>query len=697
MNTEAYRRILGQVETRVGLDSQQHSTLRQLKDRAVGPIGIIVTLIVVLVSWIYQIAKRQGRVPDLSQLIWKISVAITPARLLYAMDDFLNPSLFPRPPSADRPTTHEAKSDVLKKMLGLETAAGILNSGIEAGRKSLTTLSTAALNVARKGSPDQPPGLLNMDNSCFQNSILQGLASLRPFPGYLSAVSSAMTSADSFTISKLHKLVLDLNNLSNNGRTLGTPAVLKKMNTWQQQDAQEYYSKLLDQISKEVAKSLKNPQNSPALELDWSRDDSDLSQHSDDSGYHSMESQSKYGQDIRVTRNPLEGLIAQRVACVSCGYCSGLDMIPFNCLTLNLGKRMEHDLYERLDAYTSLEAIQDVECTKCTLLNSRSGLQALAERANIPGLAERIQIIEEALEEEDFKDDTLKKCNIPRTQRKSSTKTKQTSIARPPQSLVFHINRSVFDERTGRLYKNGANVRFPMELDLGPWCVGSAAGLTGRDLSSDREEWITDPRSSMVAGGERTSRITGPIYTLRAVVAHYGRHENGHYVCFRKHPKSSSPPAAAPEVGGATDEPPKLASEKDMSADAPSTPVTRGTLEEDLEEEQWWSLSDEDVARVDEDTVLAQGGVFMLFYDCVDPEQTLMTAELASCDEMQEGGVQGSVSSFWKVDGPEGEIQGPMSFLKVDGPETPAISTEGDASLSEAAAIPLPDGNDSDY
>ncbi|KAK4179191.1 putative ubiquitin carboxyl-terminal hydrolase [Triangularia setosa] len=677
MNTEAYRRILGQVESRVGLDSQQHSSLRQLRERAVGPIGVVATIVVLLISWVYQTAKRQGRVPAFSQLVWSLLVSVIPAQLLYAMSDFFNPSLFPRPLSADRPATHEAKSDVLKKILGLDTAAGIWHSGLEAGRKSLTTLSTAALNVARKNLPGQPPGLLNMDNSCFQNSILQGLASLKPFPGYLSTVSSTMSSADSFTINKLHMLILDLNNLSNNGRTLGTPAVLKKMNTWQQQDAQEYFSKLLEQVSKEVVKSLKNPQNTPALELDWSRDDSASSQHSDDSGYHSMESQSKYGQDIGTTRNPLEGLIAQRVACVSCGYCSGLDMIPFNCLTLSLGTRLEHDLYERLDAYTSLEAIQDVECTKCTLLNSRKNLHAFLERAaNIPGLSERIQVIEEVLEEEDFKDDTLKKCNIPRAQWKTSTKTKQTSIARPPQSLAFHINRSVFDEHTGQLYKNGANVRFPMELDLGPWCVGSAAGVSGRDLSSDQEEWITDPRSSMVAGGDRISRITGPIYTLRAVVAHYGRHENGHYVCFRKHPKSS--PLVSAEEGEVTKEPPKLASKNDAPADAPSTPVTRGIPEEEDRDEQWWSLSDEDVTKVDEETVLAQGGVFMLFYDCVDPEQTL-TTDITNSDEI-----------------PEQEITGPVSFLKVNGTETPTTPTEY-APLLEAAAIPLPDDNDSDY
>ncbi len=30
-------------------------------------------------------------------------------------------------------------------------------------------------------------------------------------------------------------------------------------------------------------------------------------------------------------------------------------------------------------------------------------------------------------------------------------------------------------------------------------------------------------------------KITGPIYELRAVVTHQGRHENGHFICYRKH------------------------------------------------------------------------------------------------------------------------------------------------------------------
>jgi ubiquitin carboxyl-terminal hydrolase 1 len=60
------------------------------------------------------------------------------------------------------------------------------------------------------------------------------------------------------------------------------------------------------------------------------------------------------------------------------------------------------------------------------------------------------------------------------------------------------------------------------------------------------------------------------------VVTHYGRHENGHYICYKKHPGFES------------------------------------------QKEQWWRLSDDDVTKVTEEAVLSQGGAFMLFYDCVE-------------------------------------------------------------------------------
>ncbi|KAK2002691.1 ubiquitin carboxyl-terminal hydrolase [Colletotrichum falcatum] len=577
---------------------------RQIRDEALWKRltepSVIVSLFALVATAVYSIfgasALPKTLLARAGRTLWDIFVWLIPFGALTVLEGWVNPPLFPQSTLRNGAKTHAVKSELLKNILGMNMQGGIMGTMSQAGIRGLSSVSGAVMGL--KVSGDFPPGLGNLDNSCYQNSILQGLASLNPFPKYLAdpVQDPEIDRRKVEAVDTLRGLIADLNSARNYGKTLWTPGSLKNMSTWQQQDAQEYFSKLLDEVDREIARAVKATQKLTGFELDCANDDTATSQHSDDSGYQSLSTVSKIGS-AKVLRNPLEGLIAQRVACVECGHSDGLSMIPFNCLTLSLNSNgNDHDLYELLDAYAHIEPIQGVECGKCTLLKAKRLLTTLVERAEAsytdkeklkePKL--RLAAVEEALEEDDFEDKTLtEKCKFPFQFKVSSTKTKQAIIARPPQSLAIHMNRSVFDENTGAMYKNSSGIRFPLTLDLGPWCLGSASN--GRE--TEEEQWLLDPRSSMIAGDKRKSYITGPIYELRAVVTHYGRHENGHYVCYRKFPRNSTPE---------------------------DTPV-KSEASEDIPETDWWRLSDETVRKVDEEEVLDQGNVFMLFYDCVDP------------------------------------------------------------------------------
>ncbi|KAI1328774.1 cysteine proteinase [Xylariaceae sp. FL0255] len=581
---------------------------------------VVATVALIAAALIYQSLHSDNPLAHTrhpGELLWDFIIAVTPARLIYALDQCLHPPLFPVPDSMRPPipTTYQAKSQLLRHLLGMDNPNSIVNA---VAQKGLSTLSSSPF---AKRQLDQPAGLGNHNNSCFQNSILQGLSSLKPLPAYLTTALaySVPTTADKDEASAaatLRELLFKLTHAEHNGKTLWTPARLKSLDTWQQQDAQEYYSKILDEIDKEVMIAAKTQQPICGLELASSEDDTVESQHSDDSGYQSQTSLAKASIESRAPKNPLEGLVAQRVACVQCGHSEGLSMIPFNCITLSLGLGgAPHDLFERLDSYTDLESIEGVECAKCSLLRVQGLLKKVLSKSREMGKSEesleepssRLNAIELALEEDDFADETLlEKCKITKPLRVSSTKTKQMVIARPPQSLAIHINRSVFDESTGVLYKNPAAVRFPSTLDLGPWCLGSAGpARSASSASSDiqtEEQWSSDPRSSMVSGDLRPSQISGPIYELRAVVTHTGRHDNGHYVCYRKHPNHGA------ETSPISEEKSKSTASDELDAD---------------EESKWWRISDENVWEVTEDLVLAEGGVFMLFYDCIDPQSVL--------------------------------------------------------------------------
>lgn len=516
----------------------------------------------------------------LQQFLWNWLVFLTPFRLLELLDvngslDSLLDSASAQSPSS----IHARKSAKMRRVLGMDKGGSLMETVAQASRRRLSTFT----------SPDRgsvPPGLGNLDNSCYQNSVLQGLASLDSFSEYLvepnhhldsdqkERHTSAMPMAGS-----LRGLIADLKGPANNGKRIWTPPTLKNMSSWQQQDAQEYFSKVMDEVDKEVANATRAANEVGGLKANFSRETPEAS-----------------SAGSNTTKNPLEGMLVQRVGCTTCGHSEGLSMIPFNCLTVPIERDHVNEIAECLDAYTKLERIEGVECGKCTLLKSQHVLATVIERmTSNPGTTDkmikytrqRLEAVTEALEEDDYCEKTLReKCVIPTKNRTNTVKTRQAVIARPPKSLVIHINRSLFNEMDGELVKNYAPVLFPKRLDLSPWCLG----ITDSKGTIQTEEWSIDPLRSMIASSHGYSPKPGPVYELRAAVTHYGRHENGHYICYRKHL------APVPE-------------------------------EKDVQDDVWWRLSDDEVTSVTEQEVLDQGGVFMLFYDRVYEETGASTPE----------------------------------------------------------------------
>jgi ubiquitin carboxyl-terminal hydrolase 1 len=581
----------------------------------------------------------------LPEFAWNCLVYLTPYRLIDAVENYRNPLRVTNPAVTGAPRTHAEKSNAMRRMLGLDTG-GIIGTVAQASRRRFSTLP--GMKIGAHGADGRPAGLGNWDNSCYQNSVLQGLASLDSLSVYLSTPNSEETAIEEEPrpnmkmADALRGLISILNDPSNNGKRIWTPATLKSMSSWQQQDAQEYFSKVLDEIDKEVGQVVHTMRRSQGLETE---------------GYSSDNATGSEPSQISTVRNPLEGFVAQRVGCMTCGYSEGLSMIPFNCLTVPLGKAQKYNISDCLNEYTELEFIEGVECGKCTLLKMEDAVATLLERVkDTPGTdlvrkdaTERLAAITEALEEDDYDDKTLtQKCKIPPKSRVTSIKSRQAVIARPPRSLVVHFNRSLFDELTGELKKNYAEVGFPKILDLGPWCLGSS----GTDADASVEEWLLSPNKSMIATATRPSRLCGPLYELRAVVTHYGRHENGHYICYKKHP-------------------------------------TPGSDGKEIVKDQWWRLSDDDVMKVSEETVLGQGGVFMLFFDNIEPGATILP------DAPLQSGVTTRLSD-------ESEL---MVALRVPLPDIDETSSLYSTTIKEptheseltiASVTPLPDIDDSD-
>ncbi|KAI1007980.1 hypothetical protein K3495_g260 [Podosphaera aphanis] len=522
----------------------------------------------------------------------------------------------------------------MSRILNQDTPVGLIDSVAQAGRRQISNMQMAA----QKGD-EKPAGLGNWDNSCYQNSVLQGLASLKTLSDYLShsncekhwPVKDTETQPDLSMSEALRSLIEKLNDPLNNGKRIWTPATLKNMSSWQQQDAQEYFSKVLDEIDKEITTAASLTKIPPVF------------------GFKNLRPKDLEPLSLNKIRNPLEGLIAQRVGCTRCGHSEGLSLIPFNCLTVPLGRYKEYSISQSLDEYTKLELIEGVECRKCTLLKSHSLLSTLKESMIAASgdyarqqIEERLAAMTQALENDDYEDKTLlKKCKITSKNWITSTKSRQAVIARPPKSLIIHFNRSLYDEVSGELRKNCCQVKFSWLLDIGPWCLGSTASTD--DITT--EEWGLNPDQSLIASSLRQSRQSGPSYELRAVVTHHGRHENGHYVCYKKHP-----------IAG---------------------------VEAENKQGQWWRLSDDEVLKVTEENVLGQGGAFMLFYDCVQPAGPILSGT-SSKFPAQTNDESASITPLWS---PE-----PCSIDSRLGSSNQNLHED----LSRAVNIPLPRIEDDD-
>ncbi|KAM3505649.1 hypothetical protein MY10362_002801 [Beauveria mimosiformis] len=701
--------------------------------------GWSISLLVLVATLFYRTYGQETTldavVTSAGNILLEALIYILPARLIFALDSWVNPSQ----PMNDG-NTHTAKSDAMRRIIGLDRPGGMMASVLKARSRALSATGNV---FGIKTQSDRPPGLGNIDNSCYQNSILQGLSSLDSMPEFLSTCLENLNAkqSNSSVAQTLQTLITDLNDFGNNGQTLWTPRMLKSMSTWTQQDAQEYYSKILDDIERGVTTAVQESRPQRGLESGTpTKDDATPSEHSDDGGYRSATPDSRLS-DMKLIRNPLEGLLAQRVACIRCGHSDGISMIPFNCLTLSLGlEKHQHDLYERLDAYTKVEAIEGVECPKCTLLKTQSLLTSLLKKmkeSNMPEAqfsdpTQRLEAVNVALEEDHFDEKTLHEaCKISPKSKVTTTKTKQIVIGRPPQSLVVHMNRSVFDPATFDMIKNSAPVQFPMTLDLGPWCLGSSGGKTG---SVEGEElWPTGSMASLIAGDSSESRLSGPIYELRAAVTHYGRHENGHYICYRKYPRSAPSSRAASEAAEATAEgttdgstvpvpEEKLAegkvSEPRIVAKQSDEPTEQGgeawsetgAQEADNEgftdtdgdaaaqgenpgeaskgsEPTWWRLSDHNVTKVSDDTVMSLApGVFMLFYECVDSSMVLDAEE----DEMQDAESRLPTSVHYEVTAldspPRIESEREAARTMTSAVSTAATETDADDDHSDSSA-----------
>lgn len=451
---------------------------------------VLTTLALLLLGY-YGLTFFDAWPSTIQRFSYETCIYLIPSQLIYAMQQLMirtgrlaGESAFRRSDFGNR----QAKEDALRRMVGASVVPGLIRRA-----RSLSGLD----NFVPESKETQPPGLGNWDNSCYQNSVLQGLASLPAFDDYIerSLALCNRTGLVAETHDALASFIEQLNALSYRRTTLWTPSILKSMDSWQQQDAQEYFSRVLEAIEKEAMKYSRflRRRSDSGLECIFKRkelrsidkenksvDDSHIQRKPTE--IRSTEASNRAILESQY-RNPMDGMLAQSLRCKTCGFSEGISLTQFNCLTVNMGLRGDSSVEDLLDEYTAPEDVDGVECTNCTKIATETQ--------------------KEKVEDGKFGDENDSSTK-PRTKPVLRIKAKQITVGRLPVDLVIHINRSIFDDY-GNQRKNTSLVHFPEQLKFQKrWCAPL-------DLGDD---------------------CPSVSYELKCIVTHYGRHENGHYVAF---------------------------------------------------------------------------------------------------------------------------------------------------------------------
>jgi ubiquitin carboxyl-terminal hydrolase 1 len=516
--------------------------------------------------------------------------------------------------------------------------------------------------------PSHYPGLYNTGNSCFLNSTLQSLASLDVLKQHLESVMELAETWDVPTpvIDALHDLVLSLNTsgvkrsaliprqLTDALSSLPQTNVGSFFYAHQQQDAHELMVLLTSAIDDEMSLVL--------AERDYVQRRQAIGLRA--AVAPSVPSLYSLSSFASTSANPFRSLIAQRTACLDCGYVEAVRHYPADELSLGVPFRAGSatTLESCLASWSKLERV-DWICFRCSLEKTLEKVRADLKRMTsgstngqmIEGVVNgngsavngsisngsskpsnskkkklkevrRKETVLAAILEGRFSEDEveashlLEKASVKLERAFSSLSTKQVMIARTPKILILHLNRSSYNASNYGASKNNTPVLFDEYLDIGNVVTNGELNVSGNlpisrgpspARDSNGQAWPDRPATN--GYHHQIQPFSLSLYRLCAIVVHYGSHSAGHYISFRRRELRqgycSSP-------GG--DEVDQQIGEEGSKVDA------------------WFRISDDSVSPCSLDNVLSQNP-FLMFYERVEEVQRPGRKSLAAAAPKENG------------------------------------------------------------
>lgn len=325
-----------------------------------------------------------------------------------------------------------------------------------------------------------PRGLLNYNNECFMNVILQSLSSSENVTNWLSKYSNLNTTGNLFStlmdiLKKINRSDDVLNEEQNDFYAAQNLRTALNTHNWhiklEENDCHELFHLLMDCLDEEQAEQRKSFKS--------------LNYFNYPNFTNSMH-----------PSNPFHGYLASQLQCLNCGYKYPMRLESFYSLSLTLPQRARNDLRSQftlddcLKNYFRIEYISELKCEKCK--NEHIG---------------------------SFSKGCIKK----------------SAIAKLPDSLCLQIQRNSWSDYSHQMIKQTDFVQYPLRINIDGHKKTTSSENSEKIFDFDNYSSFSLKQlgiSGLIGGNsspksdqikiDQQNQTSSDFYELKSAIVHYG-------------------------------------------------------------------------------------------------------------------------------------------------------------------------------